>query len=138
MKYDDATKMAKDLRAFATFLEERGEDLPDNVKVAPYSWVWGWSDVDVPKTMASAARAGLGRADEVKKDYGSSTMNLDLVFGDLVFTIHCERDKVCVKRVVGTKTVKKQVAVGGYEDKDVEEDIIEWDCHPLLASVNDE
>tara|TARA_B110001454_G_C12690559_1_gene422137 strand:+ start:749 stop:1171 length:423 start_codon:yes stop_codon:yes gene_type:complete len=135
LNYDAATVMARDLRAFANFLELRGHLLPDEVKIRPYSWVWGWDGQDVPETMASAAKAGLGKADAVKKDYSNSTMNLELVFGNLVFTIHCERDKVCVKRVVGTKTITKQVAVGGYENKEVEEEVIEWDCHPLLAPV---
>lgn len=137
MQYDKATTMARDLRAFAAFLEERGDDLPENVKVQPFAWVWGWDEKNVPETMALAARAGLGRADKVEKDYGSNTMNLDLFFGDLKFTIHCERNEVCIKRVVGTKKVKKQVAVGGYEEQEVEEDIVEWDCTPLLAGTKD-
>ena len=65
-------------------------------------------------------------------------MNLDLVFGEMKFTIHCERDQVCVKRVVGTKKVKKQVPIGGYEEQEVDEEIVEWDCTPLLAGASDE
>ena len=45
---------------------------------------------------------------------------------------------MCVKRIVGTKTVKKQVPIGGYEEQEVEEDVVEWDCHPLLAATDDE
>ena len=138
MKYSEAKVLADDLHRFANFVELRYHMLPDGLKAQPYTWVWGWDGEDVPEVMASAARAGLGQADEVKKDYRGTTMNLTLHFGKLVYTIHCERDKVCVKRVVGTKMVKKQVPVGGYEEQEVEEDVVEWDCHPLLAAANDE
>lgn len=137
MKYSDAHEMAKDIHRFANFIEDRYLLLPDGIRVQPFTWVWGWEGEDVPEIMGLAAKAGLGCADEVKKDYHSSTMNLELVFGKLIFTIHCERDKVCVKQVVGTRTVTKRMPVGGYADQEVEEEIIEWECHPLLASAPD-
>jgi len=139
LKKSSAIQMVKDLRKFADFVELKYDELPKNIRVQPYSWVWGWdAEESVPEIMASVAHAGLGTADAVKKDYHSSTMNLDLVFGEMKFTIHCERDQVCVKRVVGTKKVKKQVPIGGYEEQEVDEEIVEWDCTPLLAGASDE
>ena len=139
MKESSAIRLVKDLRRFADFIELKHADLPKSIRIQPYAWVWGWDAEDnVPEIMASAARAGLGIADAVKKDYHSSTMNLDLVFGEMKFTVHCERDKVCIKRVVGTKKVKKQVPIGGYEEQEVDEEIVEWDCTPLLAGASDE
>ena len=38
------------------------------------------------------------------------------------------REDVCTSIVTGTKTVTKQVPLGGYRTETVEEDIIEWHC----------
>lgn len=43
------------------------------------------------------------------------------------------RDQVCVRRVVGQKTVTKKIATV-YEEKNVVEDIVEWDCAPILRT----
>tara|TARA_Y100001949_G_scaffold167617_1_gene165466 strand:+ start:958 stop:1413 length:456 start_codon:yes stop_codon:yes gene_type:complete len=148
MTEDYAIELAFNLRQFAAFVETQHENLPDRVTVAPYSWVWGWNVEDVPAVMGNAAHAGARSKDcsGVEKEYNSSTMNLDLVFGDLnrrghpggdfKYTIHCERDQVCTKRVVGTKMVMKSVPPEGeWTDVEEEEEIVEWDCHPLLEGT---
>lgn len=44
------------------------------------------------------------------------------------------REQICTAKKIGTTTVNKRVEVqpAVYEDKEVEQDVIEWECKPLL------
>lgn len=46
--------------------------------------------------------------------------------GDCKIKFFTDRDQVCERRVIGKKLVPAQI----YPEH--EEDIIEWDCHPIL------
>jgi len=48
--------------------------------------------------------------------------------------IAADREAVCERRVIGTRTVVKQVATA-FEDREVKEDVVEWDCGSLLGGA---
>lgn len=115
------------LRQLADFYEEHPLlPLPDSPDFAVYYF-------GEPETHELAARIAtqLGtfekRADEtlfrIEKSFGS--IRLRFVF--------C-RDKVCIRKVIGTKTVTKEIYPENFETQEVEEEIVEWICPPLLAS----
>lgn len=56
-------------------------------------------------------------------------------FGDLEFIAFVPRSTACSPRVVGTTTSVKSVLVSEavYEDREVTENVIEWDCEPISA-----
>ena len=112
--------------------------LPDmDVEITSYVG-FGWNnsgDDDIPATIADAVLAGLAEGATVRKDYGSSYFRAYLGFGDVEYKVVCQRDEVCTRRVVGTEMVTKQVPPEGeWTEEEVEQDIVEWDCHPLLAA----
>tara|TARA_Y100001951_G_scaffold93860_1_gene89852 strand:+ start:184 stop:609 length:426 start_codon:yes stop_codon:yes gene_type:complete len=137
---DDRTafQMVDDLRDFANFVEEHGPDLPD-VTVELRSWVWGYdADDSVPLSVALAMRAGVKTADKVTKEYTDDYFRMFLKFGKLEYRVICNRDEVCEKNVIGTKTVTKKIPPkGNWTEEEVEEDIVEWVCNPLLAIASD-
>ena len=53
-------------------------------------------------------------------------------FGPVAVTAAVDRDAVCTKRFVGTRTVSKDVPVG-VTTVEVEEPVYEWDCGPILG-----
>ncbi len=56
-------------------------------------------------------------------------------FGPLTVTVAIERDAVCAKRLVGTRTVTKEVPVGT-TTVEVDEPVWEWDCEPILGTLS--
>ena len=138
MKYEKAMQMAADLHRVAEFIGMHFTQLPDiDVEVTSYvGFGWAASKVDdVPATVADAVLAGLSEGAAVRKEYGGSYFRAYVEFGDLEYKVVCERDAVCTRRVIGTQMVTKQVPPEGqWTEREVEEDIVEWDCHPLLAA----
>ena len=138
MKADRADQLVGDLRKFATFLEEWWSYLPDDLDVGITSHLWGWDVEDVPDAMIEAVRAGLKGGAEIRKDYQHSYFRVYLTFGELEYKIVCDRDQVCTKKVVGTETVTKKVPPDGeWTEEEVEQDVVEWECHPLLAPAKE-
>ena len=138
MDYDKRTQLGNDLREFADFLDDHGQDIPD-VNVDVSSRVWSWTDAgDVPTAIALALRAGMKGADEVTKEYSDNYFRLYLSFGDLQYRVLCDRDEVCERTVVGTETVMESVPPEGeWTEQAVEKDVVEWVCNPLLAAAKD-
>ena len=139
MDYDKRWTLANDLREFANFLDDHGQDIPD-VTVDISSRVWkSWTGAsDVPTAIALALRAGMKGADEVTKEYSDNYFRLYLSFGELQYRVLCDRDEVCERTVVGTETVMESVPPEGeWTEKEVEKDIVEWVCNPLLAAAKD-
>ena len=137
MEYEKAKQMAADLRKVAGFVEERFTMLPDmDVEITSYvGFGWDESAENIPAIIAETVLAGLAEGATVRKDYGSSYFRVYLGFGDVEYKVVCERDQVCTRRVVGTETVTKSVPPeGDWTEQEVEQDIVEWDCHPLLAA----
>jgi len=133
-------QLAADLRDFADFIEEHGLILPD-ITVDMRSYLWSYTLTEgehVPETVALAMRAGVKDADDVKKDYSDDYFRLFLHFGKLIYKVVCNREEVCTRRVVGTEQVTKQVPPkGDWVEETVTQDIVEWDCNPLLAIATD-
>jgi len=56
----------------------------------------------------------------------------------LQYRVVCNREEVCEKNVIGTKMVTKRVPPEGeWSEQEVEEEIVEWVCNPLLAIATD-
>jgi hypothetical protein len=140
MKYEKAIGMAEDLRKVAGFIEEQYSRVPDiDVEITSYvGFGWDKSAEDIPAIIADTVLAGLAEGASVRKDYGSSYFRAYLGFGGLEYRVTCERDAVCTRRVIGTQMVTKSVPPEGvWTEKEVEEDVVEWDCHPLLAAAKE-
>ena len=140
MKYEKAIGMAEDLRKVAGFIEEQFSQIPD-MDVAITSYVgFGWDESaeNIPAIIADTVLAGLAEGASVRKDYGSSYFRAYLGFGELEYRVICERDAVCTRRVIGTQMVTKSMPPEGeWTEKEVQEDVVEWDCHPLLAAAKE-
>jgi len=139
MDYNKRTELASNLREFADFLDDHGQDIPD-VTVDISSRVWkSWTGAgDVPTAIALALRAGMKGADEVTKEYSDDYFRLYLSFGDLQYRVLCDREEVCERTVVGTETVMESVPPEGeWTEQAVEKDVVEWVCNPLLAAAKD-
>ena len=138
MDYNKRTELASNLREFADFLDDYGHDVPD-VNVDVSSRVWSWTSAgDVPTAIALALRAGMKGADEVTKEYSDNYFRLYLSFGELQYRVLCDREEVCERTVVGTETVMESVPPEGeWTEKEVEKDVVEWVCNPLLAAAKD-
>ncbi len=86
---------------------------------------------DVVRAIADGARIG-----EVKKDESVGGEQLFVIRsfgGGVELRFHAARDEVCVRRVVGTETV--QVPDPAAPLVEVEREIVEWDCQPILAAA---
>jgi len=140
MKYEKAIEMVEDLRKVADFIEKQYSQVPDiDVEITSYvGFGWDESAEDIPAIIADTVLAGLAEGASVRKDYGSSYFRAYLGFGELEYRVTCERDAVCTRRVIGTQMVTKSVPPEGeWTEKEVEEDVVEWDCHPLLAAAKE-
>ena len=140
MKYEKAIEMVEDLRKVADFIEKQFSQVPDiDVEITSYvGFGWDESAEDIPAIIADTVLAGLAEGASVRKDYGSSYFRAFLGFGELEYRVICERDAVCTRRVIGTQMVTKSVPPEGeWTEKEVEEDVVEWDCHPLLAAAKE-
>jgi hypothetical protein len=132
-----ASELAEDLHSLAYLIYLHGDDLPDRINFSIQSLLWDWSgNGTVPEVLATSMRAGLRVGAEVSKVYDDERFRLNIVMpnGTITYQVSAERDKVCTKRVTGTEMVEKEVPPEGeWVKKMVEQEIVEWDCHPLLA-----
>lgn len=122
------------LRRLADFVDDN-EELFEKVDFTTKQIHLGKWSCDDPKAVLIelAKAAASGRSIEVRKVYDDNYFSLYLDFGGVKVEAWTARETVCERRVVGTETVIKQVPVE-FEDQEVEEEIVEWDCHPLLKS----
>ena len=72
-----------------------------------------------------------------KKNANDSSFKLTKQFGIFELEVSIRRNEVCEPRVVGKRTVKKQVPAT-YREEFVEEDIIEWDCPGSIMKLDNE
>jgi len=135
-----AKNFANALHALAAFYEAHPEF------EAPYiPTLSGVYYADAETIKAAAALPGIDK----DKDYTESDMYLKLqipyteTFNDegetrtafVQLTFHTARTNVCTKKVIGKKLVAEQV-IPGFAARVIaehEEDVVEWDCHSLLA-----
>lgn len=90
--------------------------------------------VDTVQEMRELAKKFRGRWD---KNGSASSFTLSQCLGGVVqYKMEIDREKVCKKRVLGTRMVWKSVPLPTYyssfETQLVQEDIVEWDCPEIL------
>jgi len=134
-----AKNFASALHALASFYETHPEF------EAPYIPVMSVYFLDAESIKAAAALPGIDK----DKDYSDTDMYLKLKIpyteilndegttetGFVQLNFHTARTNVCTKKVTGKKLVAEQV-IPGYASRVIpehEEDVVEWDCHSLLA-----
>ena len=62
-----------------------------------------------------------------KKEYTDAFVHINPIGLENVFSILIDRQTVCTRKVVGTKEVPERVIPAHVEE------IVEWDCKPMLA-----
>lgn len=122
------------LRRLADFVDDNDE-LFEKIDFDQQVHLGAWTHSNPKRTLVEMARAAANDrfCVEVKKDYNGDFFSLFLDFDGAKIELWTNRKEVCERRVVGTQTVTKKVAIE-FEEQDVEEEIVEWDCHPLLKS----
>jgi hypothetical protein len=137
-----AEELADDLHKLANLFAIHGADLPSDVNISIYSYLWSWRATEpIPETLATTMRAALKVGAEVNKVYDDDRfrLNIKMPNGQVTYQVSAERDKVCTKRITGTEMIEKDVPPEGeWTKKMVERDVVEWDCHPLLAVTKDD
>lgn len=85
------------------------------------------------ETMVAVVKA-LGTCE---KEYSDTMFHARKTFGVLTVDFMDYRERVCIRRVVGTETkvVKKPVEPITFVEEEVTTEVVEWDCEPLLAPV---
>lgn len=139
--------VVKFYRMVADLLESHPEYLDHLAYLSRYALnIYPYNeDEKTPEFVAKVARDFLSLGFEIDKNYNGKRFILNgnvkddtgQTVGQISFNV--SRESVCTPRVVGTHTVEKDVEVTAatYEKKEVEEDIIEWECHPLLSSKSE-
>jgi hypothetical protein len=126
-------ELARNLRAFARWVESTPEVVLDDWGGAIYTSFYGATKEQV---IALAKTEG-----KFKKDYSGDSFQLERTFGDqsdgtgIRYMMSCSRELVCTSKVVGTRkrTVRDPEAYKNIPMIEVDEDIVEWECNPLLA-----
>jgi hypothetical protein len=128
MGYQNETLVA-DMRAAADLIESRADDLPKlHASASSYIWSGGGKE--------EAAR--IGRVfGSFNKEVDDDHYRVAKSVGDFRISFVFKRDDVCTPRCVGKKIVRRAILEGlpALEYEDVEEDVVVWDCPPLLAET---
>lgn len=109
------------LRALADFVEQH-EELPVPSYVLSSIWFHGES---ARKNLEAVAKA----FGTFEKHAGESYFEISKKFGPHILEANTTREAVCVRKVVGTRKVKKIEPA----EVEVEEEIVEWKCPSLLV-----
>lgn len=123
------------LRAIADILDANPAlplPYPGASDYAPFSW-YVTSGKEQKATAAAIVRAIGGRWD---KD--ATHPNLFVIstrLRGLLVDVTADRDQVCTRRIVGSQTVIKKIPTA-FEEREIKQDIIEWDCGSLLAGAS--
>lgn len=115
--------MAETFRALADLLDAH-PDWKVNDHVDPYVLL-------MPETVDDARRIvrELGGGEKEFSDH-TGWVNHKVGLGHI--SVCFDREEVCTRRVIGQKTTVKKVPVA-FEEREVIEDIVEWECGPLMA-----
>ena len=137
----DVQAQIKGLRALADMLEAH----PEMAHTIRYELdsitVYGAEKDQIVEWASVAKRFGF----RIEKKYDDSyfRMNVDMpstddVTHDYGFGIHfiINRELVCERKVISSETVTKKVkdySQAPEIEREVTEEVVEWECHPLLA-----
>lgn len=133
----EAKDLVLGLRMLAKFIEDHPQTAEDLSYVRVSASVWG-DDEEVLAEMGEWARL-FGHCE---KKYNERYFTLLRKFSECVqVEIYAAREKVCTKRVIGTTTEQRytlspedqaKVDAMKHEYRDVEVEVVEWDCPPSL------
>jgi hypothetical protein len=134
-----APTLAAQLRAAADFLDQAGDlgTLSGNVEIAFQPNLWSRDDDGRAAELARIARA----MSPCEKEYSASLLQIRHHVGpDVMVEVFTSRSDACERRVVGTRTVERQVVVqpAVTRTETVEEEVVEWDCKPLLLTPDEQ
>ncbi|KKM80227.1 hypothetical protein LCGC14_1342100 [marine sediment metagenome] len=116
----------RDLQELIDFLGAHPElPMPKNIEIGVYDFKK--EDIETAGKIAQGLKT-------FEKDIDDTFFRLIKRFGDVSLRYVFYRSAVCTKRVVGTKTETKMVPASNTPmvEKEIETEIIEWDCPTLL------
>lgn len=130
MKYLTNAQLVETLRAMADFYEKHPSAPP------PMDMSYGWMNCYLP---ADEARDFLRSVGSFKKEYEDEYLRAKVACGHIDLQFSVKREAVCVRKVVGTRTIPAETRPSEYIPEkfipEHEEEIVEWDCaEPILRS----
>lgn len=136
-------QQAEGLEQLAAMLREHPE-LAEGLRSDPFEGLLAYvGHLDDPIAMMGAfARAGASHRAKVTKNYNDRWGAVDITFGPVGLHVYADRDQVCERVVVGTETVTKKVKdpakLAEVPEVEIteEQEIVRWECKPLLASAS--
>lgn len=98
----------------------------------PSDFHYGWLRCHTFGLEPEAVKELLRSLGSFAKEYEDAYFIAKVQVGHITLDFVNYRDKVCTRKVVGTKTVPQQVIPSSYTEEQVipehEEEIVEWDC----------
>jgi len=74
-----------------------------------------------------------------RKDFDDKFIRITRDFSGIKLSVIEYKEKICTKRVVGTRLVKKEKPMPiKFEKEMVAEEIVEWDCHSSLLNQGEQ
>ena len=133
---DNQSSIRNSVRAASEWLDDHPKFLMgaiyknfDAIEIVSYSYS---EDKEGVKQVLSDART---KGVKFEKEYADNSLDIKLKLpNNLNVRVTFSRESVCTRRVVGTKVVIREVATG-WREEEVEEDVVEWDCSPLLSEM---
>lgn len=125
-------EIAESLQSMADWIEKINF-IPDSIDLNPYldgKPIIKFPCVNTKEEFKQFARL----SDKAEKIYKGDWFRLILDYGKFKAEAFQLRDLVCTKRVIGTRLVDKEVPLKTRIIQ-VEEEIVEWDCEPLLGDA---
>lgn len=118
-------EFARSLRQLADFYEDRPNLPQPSTSLCAY----------MPKSLARETMSSIGN---FEKEYNGDYFSALKTIGGLELRFATPRENVCEKVVVGTKLIPRQVLPATAETiiEAHEEEITEWQCHPVTAPAN--
>jgi hypothetical protein len=126
---EKAHRAAAGLRELADLLEANPEWAEGIEGEYLRACVGDWRP-DAAETFARMAKALGGNRVKTADD---NWFNIQRRFGPITVELYTQRETVCTKKVVGTRTVEKPDP--NAPKVRVEEDVVEWECNPLFAEA---
>lgn len=116
------------LRRIADLIDEHS-DLPLPYEGTTTRLLWF---LDTPEQLNIVSKAMGGHRE---KDIGDGFAGLKGAIDGVRINALVPREQVCTRRVVGTETVEvpDPAALAAVPKVAVEREVVEWDCHPILA-----
>lgn len=129
----DVTEFVKSLRLLADWYEQHPElPLPYELGNPMFVFLYGKTEDRVKEILRE-----IGSFEKVFDEPSKGDFSAVKTIGEFKLKFHTSREMVCTPRVVGTRLVEREVIPA--QPKRVieahEEEIVEWDCHPILEQA---